>query len=85
MKAAIGTSLLVIAVNCAAGLAGHLTAGGFDWKTDGARHGARGRRARSRERRLSDRFHPKGLRRIFAWFVVAVALYLIARNYNALL
>ena len=32
MKAAIGTSLFVIAVNCAAGLAGHLTAGGLDWK-----------------------------------------------------
>ncbi len=34
---------------------------------------------------LSHRFHPSGLRRIFAWFVVAVALYLVARNYNALL
>ncbi len=84
MKAAIGTSLFVIAVNCAAGLAGHLAAGGIDWKltalvtalaVGGALAGTR----------LSDRFHPKGLRRIFAWFVVAVALYLVARNYNALL
>ncbi len=82
MKAAIGTSLFVIAVNCAAGLAGHLTAGDFDWKltalvtvlaVGGALAGTR----------LSDRFHPRGLRRIFAWFVVAVALYLVARNYNA--
>lgn len=84
MKPAIGTSLFVIAVNCAAGLAGHLTAGGFEGKltalvtalaVGGALAGTR----------LSDRFHPKGLRRIFAWFVVAVALYLVARNYNAFL
>ena len=84
MKAAIGTSLFVIAVNCAAGLVGHLTAGDFDVRltvmvtalaVGGALVGTS----------LSHRFHPSGLRRIFAWFVVAVALYLVARNYNALL
>lgn len=82
IKAAIGTSLLVIAVNCGAGLLGHMTAGGFDAKltvmvaalaVGGALVGTA----------LSHRFHPAGLRRIFAWFVVAVALYLVARNYNA--
>jgi uncharacterized membrane protein YfcA len=84
MKAAIGTSLFVIAVNCAAGLLGHLTSGDFDARltvlvtalaVGGALVGTS----------LSHRFHPSGLRRIFAWFVVAVALYLVARNYNALL
>lgn len=84
MKAAIGTSLFVIAVNCAAGLLGHLTTGDFDARltvmvtalaVGGALVGTS----------LSHRFHPSGLRRIFAWFVVAVALYLVARNYNALL
>ena len=82
MKAAIGTSLLVIAINCAAGLVGHLTAGNSDWKLTGlvtllAVAGALAGTA------LSHRFHPGGLRRVFAWFVVAVAVFLIARNYNA--
>ncbi len=82
MRAAIGTSLFVIAVNCAAGLAGHLTTGDADWKLTGlvallAMGGALAGTA------LSHRVHPHGLRRAFAWFVVAVALYLVARNYNA--
>ena len=84
MKEAIGTSLFVIAINCASGLLGHLSAGDADWRltlmvaalaTAGALVGTA----------LSHRFHPAHLRRIFAWFVVAVALFLIARNYNALL
>jgi hypothetical protein len=29
------------------------------------------------------RYRTVGLRRIFAWFVIAVAYFLIARNYNA--
>ncbi len=83
IKAAIGTSLFVIGINCAAGLIGHITAGAVDWKltalvTSLAVVGALAGTA------LSDRFHPKGLRRMFAWLVLAVALYLIARNYNAL-
>ncbi len=84
MKDAIGTSLFVIAVNCAAGILGHLSEGDADWRltlmvaglaVTGALAGTA----------LSHRFHPRHLRRIFAWFVVAVALFLIARNYNALL
>ena len=84
MKDAIGTSLFVIAVNCASGMLGHLSEGDADWRLTlmvaalavaGALAGTA----------LSHRFHPKHLRRIFAWFVVAVALFLIARNYNALL
>jgi uncharacterized protein len=83
IKMAIGTSLFVIGINCAAGLVGHITAGAMDWKmtaivTGLAVAGALAGTA------LSDRFHPKGLRRMFAWLVLAVALYLIARNYNAL-
>jgi len=84
MRAAIGTSLFVIAVNCAAGLLGHLSEVDFDLRltllvsalaVGGAVVGAR----------LSHRVHHASLRRVFAWFVVAVALYLVARNYNALL
>jgi len=82
MKQAIGTSLFVISVNCAAGLVGHLTAGDADWRltflvTLLAVGGALAGTA------LSHRFHPSGLRRVFAWFVVGVAVFLIARNYNA--
>ncbi|MEP6994063.1 MAG: sulfite exporter TauE/SafE family protein [Acidobacteriota bacterium] len=84
IRVAIGTSLFVIAVNCAAGLIGHLTVGDTDWTLTGlvsalAIAGALAGTA------LSRRFHPRGLRRVFAWFVVAVALFLIYRNYNALL
>ncbi len=84
MKDAIGTSLFVIAVNCAAGLLGHITEGALDARltllvTALAVGGALVGTA------LSHRVHPAGLRRIFAWFVVAVALFLIARNYNAVL
>ena len=82
MKAAVGTSLFVIAINCAAGLLGHLTQGGFDLKLTalvtamafgGAVLGSH----------LAHHVHHAALRRIFAWFVVAVALSLLARNYNA--
>jgi uncharacterized protein len=84
MKSAIGTSLFVIAVNCGAGLTGHLIAGDVDWRLTGlvsilAAAGALFGTT------LSHRFAPARLRRVFAWFVVAVALFLIYRNYNALL
>jgi len=84
MRVAIGTSLFVIAVNSAAGLAGHVTNGDIDWKLTGmvaslALIGALLGSA------LSHRIHPKGLRRVFAWFVAAVGLFLIIKNYNALI
>ncbi len=84
MKEAIGTSLLVISVNCVSGLLGHVSAGDMDWSltllvTTLAVGGALAGTV------LSHRFHPRHLRRIFAWFVVAVALFLIGRNYNAFL
>ncbi len=84
IRVAIGTSLFVIAVNCAAGLAGHLTVGDADWTLTGLVAGLAIAGALAGTA-LSRRFHPKGLRRVFAWFVVAVALFLIYRNYNALL
>jgi len=84
MKAAVGTSLFVIAVNCAAGLVGHATQEDLDLKLTamvtamalgGAVVGAH----------LAHRVHHASLRRIFAWFVVMVALYLVVKNYNAVL
>jgi uncharacterized membrane protein YfcA len=84
MKEAIGTSLMVIAINCAAGLAGHLSYGGFDLRvaalvTSLAAAGTLAGTA------LSHRTAPKKLRRGFAVFVIAVAVFLIAKNYSVLL
>jgi uncharacterized protein len=79
VKDAIGTSLLVIAINCAAGLAGHLRYGGFSFlltvlvaaaAIGGAVVGTG----------LAGRASPELLRRGFAVFVIAVALFLVVRN-----
>jgi uncharacterized membrane protein YfcA len=76
---AVGTSLLVIAANAAAGLAGHLhqgelplglTAAFTTASVLGALLGVR----------LSGRFEPARLRRAFAGFVVLIGLALLAAN-----
>ena len=84
MKDAIGTSLMVIAINCAAGLAGHLSYGGFDLRVTAlvTALAAAGTLAGTA---LSHRTAPQKLRRGFAVFVIAVAAFLIAENYSALL
>jgi uncharacterized membrane protein YfcA len=84
MKDAIGTSLMVIVINCAAGLAGHLSHGAFDIKlamlvTLLAALGMLIGTA------LSHRASAAFLRRGFAVFVIAVAVFLVAKNYTALL
>jgi hypothetical protein len=82
MHEAVGTSLVVIALNCAAGLLGHLEAG-FPVGTTaaftavatlGALAGAR----------LSDDVAPQRLRRAFGAFVLLVGLALAAHNLAAL-
>jgi len=84
IKEAIGTSLVVIAINCAAGLAGHLTQGGFDPGLAGlvAALAAAGTLAGTA---LSHRVSPAGLRRGFAVFVLLVAAFLVAMNSGALI
>jgi len=84
MKNAVGTSLVVIAINCAAGLVGHLQFGGFDPKiallvTTLAMLGTLFGTA------LSHRMNPNRLRTGFAVFVIAVAVFLVAENHTALL
>lgn len=84
MKEAIGTSLLVIAINCFAGLAGHLQHGGFDVRLTlmvtglailGALIGTN----------LSHRTSPASLKKWFAIFVFLVGIFLVVRNYHALI
>ena len=81
IKEAVGTSLVVISINCAAGLIGHLRYGyeRFDWSIAlavtacaiaGALVGTR----------MAGKIDPKKLRRLFAWFVLAVAVFIAARN-----
>jgi uncharacterized membrane protein YfcA len=80
MKQAIGTSLLVIAMNCAAGLLGHLHHGGFDLHltmlvtllaTTGALLGVT----------LSAKISPGQLRTGFAVFVFVIAVFLVVKNF----
>ncbi len=84
VKEAIGTSLFVIAINCAAGLAGHLQHNGFDVRLAlmvialailGALIGTN----------LSHRTSPTSLKKGFAIFVFLVGIFLIVRNYHALI
>jgi uncharacterized membrane protein YfcA len=79
MKDAIGTSLLVIAINCAAGLVAHLQYGGFDPRIAGlvTLLAAAGTLLGTA---LSHRTSPARLKTGFAVFVIAVALFLVAKN-----
>lgn len=72
-RAAVGTSLAVIAVNAAAGLFGHLRQAPLDWRlallfTAGALAGM------VAGVRLSGRLPAAAVRRAFAWLVVALGL-----------
>lgn len=82
MKEAIGTSLLIIAINCGAGLIGHVQHGGMDFRltslvtiiaASGTIFGTV----------LSAKASPTRLRTGFAVFVLVVAVFLIAKNLSA--
>lgn len=84
MKKAVGTSLLVIFMNCVAGLLGHASQADFDWRltltvmalaVGGAIFGTL----------LSHRIAAQRLQKMFALLVFAVALFLFAKNYGVLL
>lgn len=83
MHLAVGTSLLIIAINSGAGLLAHLQYGGIDVSTTlpfafggllGALSGAA----------LAGKIREANLRRIFAYGMVIVALYLLYQNHPAL-
>jgi uncharacterized protein len=81
LKSAIITSLVVIAVNSFAGLAGHLHQTPFDWRIAGVFLGA------SLLGMIAGRYFARclavaHLRMAFAWFVLAVGAFVIAKNWS---
>lgn len=83
MKDAVGTALLIVAIDCFAGLLGHLRYSGFDLRltmlvTMVAINGTLLGTA------LSHRISPVSLKKWFAAFVILVAIFLMIRNYTAL-
>ena len=80
MKKAIGTSLFVIFLNCAAGLIGHMSQNFFDWGLTGivmslAVAGA------IIGTILSQRIAAQRLQSLFAVLVLGVAAFLVVKNY----
>ena len=79
MPTAVGTALIVIAMNSTAGLAGHLSSGSIDWTVAsaittaaviGALVGAR----------LTTKIDPGVLRKGFGWFVLAMSSVILAEE-----
>jgi uncharacterized membrane protein YfcA len=79
ITAAMGTSLLVIAMNSAAGLVGHLTAVPVDWALTGAITAAAvlGSLAGAR---LLTRVSAEELRRGFGWFVLVMGAFVLVQE-----
>jgi uncharacterized membrane protein YfcA len=83
MKKAIGTSLFVIFLNCVAGFLGHMSQNIFDWGLTVtviglAVGGAIGGTI------LSHKLEAHRLQKLFAILVLAVAVFLVAKNYSVL-
>ncbi len=81
LKSAMITSLAIIAVNSFAGLAGHLWQTPFDWRIAGMFLAASlvGMIA---GRSLARRLAVGHLRIAFAWFVLAVGAFAVAKNWS---
>jgi uncharacterized membrane protein YfcA len=84
MRMAVGTSLLVIAINSAAGIVAHLGSGGID-AVLAALFVAGGFAGAVLGGRIAGRLDEAKLSRGFAVLVALVGVYLIARNGSALL
>ncbi|MCS7055694.1 MAG: sulfite exporter TauE/SafE family protein [Thermoflexales bacterium] len=79
MPVAVGTSLLVIAMNSLSGLLGHLNGAALDWQLIAlfATAGIAGAFVGSKLTRL---IHPDRLRQAFGIFVILLAIYLLYDN-----
>ena len=84
MPQAVGTSLLVIAVNTAVALAARFGAGTIDWATT-LLFTAAATAGVGAGKRIADRIDPQTMQQAFAALLVAVALYAGARAAFALL
>jgi len=76
---AVGTSLLVIALTSGAALAAHLASGSIDWLIASTFAGAAIAGALA-GRRVGAIVSPQRLGRLFAFLLVAVAVFLVAVN-----
>lgn len=79
MPAAVATSLPIIALNSASGFVGHLARGPLDWSIT-VRFVALGAVGVFLGVALANRVPAYKLRTWFAWFVIAVAVYMLART-----
>lgn len=79
-REAVATSLVVIAINCASALVGHLGQGGTFPLPLLAMFGAAGFAGSTFGARLAGKWSERTLSRLFAALVAGVALYLLVRN-----
>ncbi|MEZ4621310.1 MAG: sulfite exporter TauE/SafE family protein [Caldilineaceae bacterium] len=79
MRQAVGTSLVVIAMNSLAGILGHLSQGQLDYATIGLFVVA-GMAGTFAGTSLARRIQSDALRRLFAVFVILLALFLLYDN-----
>lgn len=79
MPVAVGTSLLVITMNSAAGLAGHLSTVPIDWTIAGAVTAA-AVLGSLLGTRLTARVDPDAVRRAFGWFVLLMASLILGQE-----
>ena len=79
MPIAVGTSLVVIAVNSAAGLAGHLASVQIDWALAGMVTAAAVAGGLVGAR-LTSKVNPDALRKAFGWFVLGMASVILAEE-----
>lgn len=79
MPVAVGTSLLVITMNSAAGLAGHLSTVPIDWTLAGAITVA-AVLGSLLGTRLTAHVDPAAMRRAFGWFVLLMASLILGQN-----
>lgn len=83
MPEAVGTSLLVIALNAAVALGSRLGAGSIDWATTLV-FGVTAMAGVGTGKRIADRIEPETMQRSFAALLVVLAVYTGVRGYLAL-